>query len=211
MSSRTLGIRKFDRILLASSIEMIVDILIGLIDSAVTGHVIGMAGLSAMNVIAPALGFTVFTENLFSVGTSMLYAKHTGEYQREASERVFGMGLGLSTLVGVLTFGAVTLFLPAYLDAMGVYGQVREYITIYMSFLRFELLLSPIYEFTDRGGCWFCPNAKESELQHLYDHHPELWNRMLALQAVPGKVTEKFNRTESFADIDRRFKGGSIQ
>ena len=146
MSSRTLGIRKFDRILLASSIEMIVDILIGLIDSAVTGHVIGMAGLSAMNVIAPALGFTVFTENLFSVGTSMLYAKHTGEYQREASERVFGMGLGLSTLVGVLTFGAVTLFLPAYLDAMGVYGQVREYITIYMSFLRFELLLSPIYE-----------------------------------------------------------------
>lgn len=72
-------------------------------------------------------------------------------------------------------------------------------------------LLSPIYEFTDRGGCWFCPNAKESELQHLYDHHPELWNRMLALQAVPGKVTEKFNRTESFADIDRRFKGGSIQ
>lgn len=146
MSSRTLGIRKFDRILLASAIEMIVGILIGLIDSAVTGHVIGMTGLSAMNVIAPALGFTVFTENLFSVGTSMLYAKHTGEYQREASEQVSGMGLGLSTLVGVLTFAVATLLLPAYLNAMGVQGQVREYVMIYMSFLRFELLLSPIYE-----------------------------------------------------------------
>ena len=63
-------------------------------------------------------------------------------------------------------------------------------------------LLSPIYQFTNRGGCWFCPNAKRKELRHLYDHHPELWARMLELQALPGKVTEKFNRTQRFSDID---------
>lgn len=67
-------------------------------------------------------------------------------------------------------------------------------------------LLSPIYEFTDRGGCWFCPNAKLRELRHLYDYHPELWRRMLELQALPGKVSEKFNRTMSFADIDAIFR-----
>lgn len=67
-------------------------------------------------------------------------------------------------------------------------------------------LLSPVYEFTDRGGCWFCPNAKKAELRHLYDHHPDLWARMLALQAIPGKTTEKFNRTQTFADIDVMFR-----
>lgn len=67
-------------------------------------------------------------------------------------------------------------------------------------------LLSPVYEFTDRGGCWFCPNAKERELRHLYDHHPDLWGRMLELQAIPGKATEKFNRTQTFADIDELFR-----
>ena len=67
-------------------------------------------------------------------------------------------------------------------------------------------LLSPVYEFTDRGGCWFCPNAKRAELRHLYDHHPELWARMLELQALPGKVTEKFNRTQRFSDIDALFR-----
>jgi len=67
-------------------------------------------------------------------------------------------------------------------------------------------LLSPVYEFTSRGGCWFCPNAKKKELRHLYDHHPELWNRMLELQALPGKVSEKFNRTERFSDIVARFR-----
>ena len=67
-------------------------------------------------------------------------------------------------------------------------------------------LLSPIYAFTSRGGCWFCPNAKRRELRHLYDHHPELWARMLALQAIPNKASEKFNRTERFSDIDAEFR-----
>ena len=58
----------------------------------------------------------------------------------------------------------------------------------------------------DRGGCWFCPNAKERELRHLYEYHPDLWGRMLELQAIPGKVTEKFNRTQTFADIDELFR-----
>ena len=67
-------------------------------------------------------------------------------------------------------------------------------------------LLSPVYAFTDRGGCWFCPNAKRDELRHLYDHHPDLWTRMLELQAIPGKATEKFNRTQRFSDIDAIFR-----
>ena len=73
-------------------------------------------------------------------------------------------------------------------------------------FCRKAGLLSPVYEFTDRGGCWFCPNAKRAELRHLYDHHPDLWARMLELQAIPGKATEKFNRTQRFSDIDALFR-----
>ncbi len=72
-------------------------------------------------------------------------------------------------------------------------------------------LLSPVYEFTDRGGCWFCPNAKRKELRHLYDHHPDLWARMLELQALPGKATEKFNRTQKFSDIDAMFRAEDEQ
>lgn len=67
-------------------------------------------------------------------------------------------------------------------------------------------LLSPVYQFTDRGGCWFCPNARRAELRHLYEHHPELWGRLLKLQALPGKVSEKFNRTQRFSDIDEQFR-----
>ena len=42
--------------------------------------------------------------------------------------------------------------------------------------------------------------------RHLYDHHPDLWARMLKLQAIPGKATEKFNRKQKFSDIDALFR-----
>lgn len=76
---------------------------------------------------------------------------------------------------------------------------------------RREGLLSPIYQFTNRGGCFFCPNAKMKELRHLYDHHKDLWGRMLDLQALPNKITEKFNRDMCFADIDEMFRFEDLQ
>lgn len=67
-------------------------------------------------------------------------------------------------------------------------------------------MLSPVYGFAPRNGCFFCPNAKETELKHLYEHHPDLWSEMMALQAEPNKCSELFNRTMRFSDYDKLFK-----
>ena len=69
-----------------------------------------------------------------------------------------------------------------------------------------EGLLSPLYDFTKRGGCWFCPNASISELRHLYRYHPELWQLLLELQDVPNKSTERFSWRRTFREIDERFR-----
>ena len=67
-------------------------------------------------------------------------------------------------------------------------------------------LYSPAYAFSDRNGCFFCPNAKERELRHLYECHPDLWARLLECQGAPNKSTELFNRKERFDEIDQRFR-----
>lgn len=43
-------------------------------------------------------------------------------------------------------------------------------------------LLSPIYEFAPRGGCWFCPNMKVKELKRLRKKHNNLWKKLLCLE-----------------------------
>jgi len=54
-------------------------------------------------------------------------------------------------------------------------------------------LLSPIYEFTKRGGCWFCPNARYNELKHLRTYHKDLWKKMLDLENMPNLIGDKWN------------------
>ena len=72
-------------------------------------------------------------------------------------------------------------------------------------------LYSPAYAFSDRNGCFFCPNAKERELRHLYECYPDLWARLLECQGAPNKSTELFNRKERFDEIDQRFRNEDAQ
>lgn len=43
-------------------------------------------------------------------------------------------------------------------------------------------------------------------MRHLYDHHPDLWKKLLKLQELPNKVTELFNHKMRFDEIDARFR-----
>lgn len=54
-------------------------------------------------------------------------------------------------------------------------------------------LLSPIYDFAPRGGCWFCPNARYAELKHLRTYHRDLWQKLLALENEPNLIGNMWN------------------
>lgn len=54
-------------------------------------------------------------------------------------------------------------------------------------------LLFPIYEFSPRGGCWFCPNARDCELRHLRNNHRDLWDKLLELEETPNLIGKKWN------------------
>lgn len=54
-------------------------------------------------------------------------------------------------------------------------------------------LLSPIYSFSNRGGCWFCPNARDCELIYLRNNHRDLWDKLLELENTPNLIGNKWN------------------
>lgn len=68
-------------------------------------------------------------------------------------------------------------------------------------------LLSPIYQFTNRGGCWFCPNMRREQLKHLRKNHRDLWNKLLELENEPNLIGNKWNTltNTSIHDWEERF------
>lgn len=68
-------------------------------------------------------------------------------------------------------------------------------------------LLSPIYDFSPRGGCWFCPNARYAELKHLRTNHRNLWDKLLKLENEPNLIVSKWNNltNTSIHDWEERF------
>ena len=54
-------------------------------------------------------------------------------------------------------------------------------------------LLSPIYEFAPRNGCWFCPNTRYTQLKHLRTYHRDLWQKLLELENEPDLIGNMWN------------------
>ena len=54
-------------------------------------------------------------------------------------------------------------------------------------------LLSPCYELSKRGGCWFCPNAKLKEHEEIKRLYPEVWKQFLGLELEENMAHDKFN------------------
>ena len=69
-------------------------------------------------------------------------------------------------------------------------------------------LLSPIYEFTDRNGCWFCPNCKDPEWRRLMTVHPELFDLLLeAERTIENPYRRCLTRTETPSELRARILG----
>lgn len=43
-------------------------------------------------------------------------------------------------------------------------------------------LLSPCYDLSSRGGCWFCPNAKLAEHKEIKTIYSEIWKEFISLE-----------------------------
>lgn len=64
-------------------------------------------------------------------------------------------------------------------------------------------LLSPIYQNSHRGGCWFCPNASIKEFSYIKLNYPEMWAELAKLSKTSNMVSQGFKYGKTFAQVDR--------
>ena len=54
-------------------------------------------------------------------------------------------------------------------------------------------LLSPAYHYSNRGGCWMCPNAKFNEHLYISQHFHEAWNTFVSLETRTNVANCRWN------------------
>ena len=72
-----------------------------------------------------------------------------------------------------------------------------------------------LYELYNRASCWCCPLQRIGELRSLRMHHPDLWKRLLELDAralaqFGDTPLGRFRPNYSVAQLDERFKKESL-
>lgn len=65
-------------------------------------------------------------------------------------------------------------------------------------------LLSPVYDLTQRNGCWFCPNCKIKEFAYIKYYHSEYWKELLKLDEDNEKVSRFFKINQTLSEIDSK-------
>lgn len=77
-----------------------------------------------------------------------------------------------------------------------------------MDLCRQHNMVSPIYDYCKRNGCWFCMNCGNNELEHLYRNHRHLLDLLVEVENLPNLCPSgnKMTRTETPSQIIRRFE-----
>jgi hypothetical protein len=65
-------------------------------------------------------------------------------------------------------------------------------------------LVSPIYENSHRGGCWFCPNCKIKVFAEFRKKYPELWKEIQNLSRVPNLCSYGFKYGMTLQEVEAR-------
>lgn len=65
-------------------------------------------------------------------------------------------------------------------------------------------LLSSVYDFARRNGCWFCSNQSYAEFEYLKQVHLELWNELKILSCVPDLVSQGFRYGVPFEQVEEK-------
>lgn len=72
-------------------------------------------------------------------------------------------------------------------------------------------LYSPVYAFSDRNGCWFCPNCKMKEFAEFKRRHPDLWQRLLDLGKTENLVSYGFKYGKTIEEVDQEISMQAAQ
>lgn len=144
-NKRTFCSGKFKTLLLTASVSMGMEYLMLLSDTIIIGNILGEAAIAAANLVTPLFAVAVFLSTMISIGTSMLYSYEMGKFQKDRADCLFGQGVLLAVITGIILFLLAFLGENVYFSFMNPSETVGTYAREYYRYYQFIMLLYPVY------------------------------------------------------------------
>ena len=136
---------RFKTLLGASTVGMIIPIVVILSNAAIVGNVLDERALSAWNVFTPLLNFFIGVADIVSIGTCYVYTYKIGETDKSGADKVFGQSLLVSVVLSAITYFASGACFEIYLNYLNLSPEITQYAQDCFCYYRYVLMLYPVY------------------------------------------------------------------
>ena len=144
---KTLMSGKFFSMLLGGTMTMMVVSVLMMSDSVIAGIFVGSDAVVGVTLVMPMYSITAFFGSVFALGFPIVYSEEMGKFNKHGADQVFGFGLLMSIVVGVVLFLLALLFGDSYLKSNRPPASVLAEARSYLSWMRFTILIFPLYNF----------------------------------------------------------------
>ncbi len=133
----------------SSTFNMIIIFITVLADTLIAGHFFGENGINAVNLVTPILSFTTFVSIMNSIGSSIMYSKEMGKFNRERAGEFFSQGLLVSAVSGIILFLLVFFGENLYFRLLYVPEELLSQAKMYYRAYPLIVLITPLGNFLD--------------------------------------------------------------
>ena len=136
--------KKFISMLLGGTLTMTVVSLLLMSDSIIAGIFVGEEAVAGVTLVTPIYSLAAFFGSVFSLGVPILYATEMGRFNKDRADHVFGFGILMSIVIGVVLFVVITVFGSSYLSSDSVSQGILSQAEDYLFWMRFTILVMPL-------------------------------------------------------------------
>ncbi|MBR1796976.1 MAG: hypothetical protein IJ757_03050 [Clostridiales bacterium] len=113
-------------------------------DSVIAGIVIGADAVAGITLVTPVYSLAAFFGSIISLGVPIVYSSEMGRFNKKEADHVFGLGILMAFVVGIVLLAGVTAFGDMYLRSSLPPDSVLYEARGYLSWMRFSMLLLPL-------------------------------------------------------------------
>jgi Na+-driven multidrug efflux pump len=135
---------KFKALLFVSTLSMVLEYFVILVDNIIVGNMIGEEALSVFTLMMPYYTFCIFLRMVVSIGTPILMTIVIGKGDRKTANQYFSQGVILAVLLGMVSTVLTIAFKFEILQVLGVSLSTYPYAESYVNILAFMPLIQPI-------------------------------------------------------------------